>query len=164
MSYKDAEKNKQYYKAYRKANPERLRAIEKAYYLANYDKIRARKKAYREVNKEKIKIKHKIWQKINPAKNREYSRKRRALERTTQVEPINEKKVYLRDGWICQHCKKRVNKKFSWPHPMCASLDHITPLNKGGTHTHDNVQLAHLGCNLRKYINILPQGEQLRMF
>lgn len=30
------------------------------------------------------------------------------------------------------------------------SIDHIRPLSKGGTHTWDNVQLAHLKCNIKK--------------
>jgi 5-methylcytosine-specific restriction endonuclease McrA len=37
------------------------------------------------------------------------------------------------------------------PDPMSPSLDHILPLSKGGTHEPRNVQLAHLGCNVRKY-------------
>ena len=30
------------------------------------------------------------------------------------------------------------------------TLDHIIPLSKGGSHTWDNVQLAHMGCNAGK--------------
>lgn len=30
------------------------------------------------------------------------------------------------------------------------SIDHIIPVSKGGTHTWDNVQLAHVGCNTLK--------------
>lgn len=30
------------------------------------------------------------------------------------------------------------------------TLDHIVPLSKGGTHTWDNVQLAHMSCNAGK--------------
>ena len=40
------------------------------------------------------------------------------------------------------------------PHADKASLDHIYPLSKGGTHTWDNVQMAHLGCNARKNANV----------
>ena len=34
--------------------------------------------------------------------------------------------------------------------PDCASLDHITPLSKGGTHTLDNVQIVHPVVNALK--------------
>ena len=175
MSYKDPKKKKQYYKAWIRRNLKKVKEDAKVYYLKNRDRIleqtktykevnKCKWKKYREINKEKINIKHKAWQKANPEKNREYARNHRALKRTTQVEPISEKLVYLRDGWICQHCKKRVNKSLKWPDPKSPSLDHIIPLNKDGTHTYNNVHLTHLNCNLTKYINILPQGEQLRLF
>ena len=47
---------------------------------------------------------------------------------------------------------------------MAASLDHIIPLSQGGTHTYNNVQLAHFLCNISKRDSLLPQGEQLRIF
>lgn len=144
-------------KAYRKANPESVRTSQKAWKELHG-------KAYKKANSQKIKAWHKAYHKINSEKKRDYNRKRRALKRATQVEVIKEKVVYLRDGWICQHCKKRVNKRFRYPHLMSASLDHIIPLNKGGTHTYTNVQLAHLGCNLSKHDRVLPQGEQMRWF
>ncbi|GAG45546.1 unnamed protein product [marine sediment metagenome] len=181
---------KAYRKAYYKANYQKISAQKKVYCKANAEKIKARKKAYYQANKEAIKVKRriyykanhekilvyfkarreahpeyqKIWEQTNPEKCREKSRKRRALKYKTQIEPINEKVVYLRDGWTCQHCKKRVNKKFKWPHPMSRSLDHIIPLSQGGTHTYGNIQVAHLGCNLIKNNNLLPQGEQTRLF
>jgi 5-methylcytosine-specific restriction endonuclease McrA len=36
------------------------------------------------------------------------------------------------------------------PSPWSVSLDHIVPVSKGGTHTRDNVQAAHLRCNQAK--------------
>lgn len=37
----------------------------------------------------------------------------------------------------------------------CATIDHIIPLSKGGTHTYNNVQLAHYICNSKKSDKIL---------
>ncbi len=51
--------------------------------------------------------------------------------------------VFKRYKGICAICGL-------WVPAGKASLDHTKPLSKGGTHTHDNVQLAHLRCNLRK--------------
>lgn len=56
------------------------------------------------------------------------------------------------DG-ICQLCGQKVDKtnivnghiRKNYP-----TVDHIIPLSKGGTHTWDNVQLAHMGCNSGK--------------
>ena len=57
--------------------------------------------------------------------------------------------IYERDGWVCGICHKRVNNRLKYPHPMSASLDHIVSIRHGGTHTRDNVQIAHLRCNVR---------------
>lgn len=66
---------------------------------------------------------------------------------------ISLKRLYERDGGVCQICGlptdpydikgRRVGKNYP-------TLDHITPLSKGGSHTWDNVQLAHLACNSAK--------------
>ena len=60
--------------------------------------------------------------------------------------------LYLKYQGVCQLCHQTVppvdeHKAYR----DRASIDHIIPLSKGGTHTHDNVQLAHLGCNSRKH-------------
>ncbi|WP_283775770.1 HNH endonuclease [Rhizomonospora bruguierae] len=36
------------------------------------------------------------------------------------------------------------------PHPMSFVVDHIVPLNRGGTDTLDNTQPAHWRCNRQK--------------
>jgi 5-methylcytosine-specific restriction endonuclease McrA len=43
-----------------------------------------------------------------------------------------------------------VDKRLAWPDPKSASLDHVRPISRGGSHTYFNVQLAHLTCNLKK--------------
>ncbi|QDM56277.1 HNH endonuclease [Gordonia phage SweatNTears] len=64
--------------------------------------------------------------------------------------PIIEEEVFIRDGWICQLCADPVDPDDKHPSKWSPSLDHIIPLSRGGTHTWDNVQLAHLGCNSSK--------------
>lgn len=159
----NAKKVKAQRKAYREANLEKAKLWQKTYRDAHPEEVKAQRKAYNKANKEKMNAQNRASRKAKPEKTRDQNRKRRALKRTTRVERISEKIVYLRDGGICQHCKKRVDKKLKNRHPMSASLDHIVPLSKGGTHTYNNVQLAHLGCNVSKGNNLLPQGEQLRL-
>lgn len=76
--------------------------------------------------------------------------KRRAQKSTTQVEDIEPRDIYERDIWLCGLCSTPVDPDVAWPDPMSPSLDHIQPLSKGGAHTYENVQLAHLTCNVSK--------------
>lgn len=65
-------------------------------------------------------------------------------------EPYYRIDIFIRDGWVCQLCHETVDAELVYPDPGTASIDHITPLSKGGHDTHDNIALAHLGCNWAK--------------
>jgi 5-methylcytosine-specific restriction endonuclease McrA len=54
--------------------------------------------------------------------------------------------LYERDEGICQICEEPCPQEH-------ASIDHITAVSKGGSHTWDNVQLAHRLCNSIKGAN-----------
>lgn len=70
----------------------------------------------------------------------------------------NKKKI-LKLQSVCGICGKPVDKRIKYPDPMCAVIDHIIPVSKGG-HPSDinNLQLAHNTCNRNKsdktYINL----------
>lgn len=72
--------------------------------------------------------------------------------------------IFQRDGWRCGICRKAINPKLKFPHPMSKSIDHIVPFARGGGHTKDNVQAAHLQCNSLKQDNTTERGEQLMLF
>ena len=65
--------------------------------------------------------------------------------------------MYERDGWVCQLCIEPVDPELRYPDHMSASLDHVIPLSRGGHHTWENVQLAHLICNTRKCARIAEE-------
>ena len=69
--------------------------------------------------------------------------------------------IYRRDAGRCQLCGQRVHKRFRYPHPESATVDHIVPITQGGRHAEDNVQLAHARCNLAK--GNRPCRSQLRL-
>ena len=51
---------------------------------------------------------------------------------------------------VCGICGLPVDKSLKYPNQMCATVDHIIPLNKGGTNELSNLQLAHRFCNRQK--------------
>jgi 5-methylcytosine-specific restriction endonuclease McrA len=83
------------------------------------------------------------------------------LDNEFTIEMVVAKVVYARDKWRCGLCHGKVNPKLRAPDPMAASLDHVIPISRGGSHTYANVQCAHLGCNVRK--NNRGAGEQLAL-
>lgn len=63
---------------------------------------------------------------------------------------INNYDVFEFYNWICIICDEDIDPDIPWPDKMSATLDHIVPLSKGGTHTWDNVAPSHLLCNADK--------------
>jgi len=87
---------------------------------------------------------------------------RRARLHNCQYERVNRKAVYARDGFICQICHLPVDMNLKHPDLMSPTLDHIVPLAKGGAHTFNNCQLAHMICNSTKrdlLLNIMGAGQ-----
>lgn len=75
---------------------------------------------------------------------------RRAKKTGAYYERFDIEEIFNRDKWTCQLCGGEVDRFEPYPGKKSASLDHVIPLSKGGTHTPANVQLAHLICNLKK--------------
>jgi 5-methylcytosine-specific restriction endonuclease McrA len=92
---------------------------------------------------------------------------RRALSKTNgRIEMINPKDIFERDGWRCQLCGKKVDKRLyktkgTRRYPNAPSIDHIIPISKGGEHVRANVQCACYICNCKKGARELGQ---LRLF
>lgn len=63
---------------------------------------------------------------------------------------FKDQEIFDRDGWRCGICGGHVDPAVRWPDPWSASLDHIVPMSLGGPHRPDNVQCAHLRCNILK--------------
>ena len=92
-------------------------------------------------------------------------RKRRELKREKRIKANGEadrditlKRLYTRDGGICYLCGKpcnyedyrRSDKGAFIAGKLYPSIDHVKPLSHGGTHTWDNIRLAHMICNSHK--------------
>lgn len=58
--------------------------------------------------------------------------------------------IFERDDYVCAICGEAIDPQLNWPHRLCATVDHIIPLRRGGTDEPDNLQAAHRGCNVSK--------------
>lgn len=66
--------------------------------------------------------------------------------------------LWVRDAGICQLCGIPIKRElYKWPHPLSLSIDHVFPVSRGGTHDIDNLQIAHLDCNMRKSAKIVKR-------
>ena len=138
-----AEQKRQYFKAWREANKERMAEHSRRFRERNPDKVSATVKAWREENPEQVR-----------ALVRKGAAKRRRLKADGPIDNgITAQAVAKRDDMVCAECQCIVE-----PHPggYLASgwtIGHIVPLSKGGTHTWDNVQCECHSCNASKGAN-----------
>lgn len=60
------------------------------------------------------------------------------------------RRIYERDGYVCQLCGVEVDPAIPYPDPWAATLDHVIPMSAGGGGEDSNLQLAHMVCNAKK--------------
>lgn len=121
------------------------------------EKKRVHAKQYRETHKDIEKARLQKWKIENPEKYKAYHTRTKLKNRCTTVdfdEDITLEKLYNRAGGICSLCGGRCDyddyifKDTTFiAGNKYPSIDHITPLSKGGSHMWNNVQLAHKQCN-----------------
>jgi 5-methylcytosine-specific restriction endonuclease McrA len=61
--------------------------------------------------------------------------------------PVVPSAIYERDEWRCWLCGDAIPRDVVVPHDLAATVDHVTPISKGGLHTPLNVRAAHFICN-----------------
>ena len=102
--------------------------------------------------------------------SREVSRKKSNAKRReiidASTDAISLSALYRRDQGICYLCGEKCDYKdrriaSDGKTIICGeqypSIDHIVPLSRGGSHTWENVKLAHRGCNSAKSIKEQPK-------
>lgn len=74
----------------------------------------------------------------------------------------DEQKIIITSGKKCNKMSYRIDSGNFIVGADYPSIDHLMPMSKGGTHTWDNVKLAHHGCNTLKRDKIIyeePSGQ-----
>ena len=65
---------------------------------------------------------------------------------TEFVDAPTRRAIYERDRWTCQLCLEPIDAGAT-EHADRASLAHIIPQSRGGSHEPSNLRMAHVGCN-----------------
>ncbi len=120
------------------------------WYEANKLQALAGAKAYAAKHPERTRSAKRKYSRTHPEVGRSAVHRRRARIRGAITEKFLDEEIYERDNWICQLCGEAIDSKAEKSSSRKKSLDHIVPISKGGSHTRDNVQAAHLDCNIRK--------------
>lgn len=125
---------------YRKANPELMRQRRLAWKRANPDKNVASVVAYQRRNPEKRAIATKKYRESNRDKYSVWSRQRQAKVKNCKTYILTDKEINKLYRDPCAVCGKTTNQ----------TIDHIIPIDLGGSHGIGNLQTLCLSCNSSK--------------
>jgi 5-methylcytosine-specific restriction endonuclease McrA len=78
------------------------------------------------------------------------NQRRRASMRGAFIQDVDVRVLLDLQGGACFLCSQPILSNIKHPDPMSLSLDHITPLARGGSHSYANCAATHLRCNLVK--------------
>lgn len=62
----------------------------------------------------------------------------------------------------CCLCGHHIDRTLRSPHPDSYTLEHLTPIARGGTRDIDNIDFAHYGCNAQKQDRTLEEYREWR--
>lgn len=133
-------------KLYAAKNKPKVAAYHALHYERNKEKYIERNRARYLKSSKVINKKNAEWKKINSDLVKVYNQNRKAKKRM-QVGQISRgivKKLMTLQGGHCINCKTNL-------HDSGHHLDHIMPIDLGGLHTDENLQLLCPKCNLRKF-------------
>lgn len=128
-------------KRVRRTQPERERARVRRQYEKHRARVLAHQKAYIQRRLQRDPIGFRLAR-------RNSSARRRSRIVSTAVGRISYQRIMKRDRMTCHLCKRKVRVRE-------LEFDHVIPLAKNGTHTEENIAVAHRSCNKRKSANVL---------
>jgi len=143
--------SKEYFKDYYLKNREKKLKYQKQYYLKNKKKIDKYRKEYSIKNKDKEDNWKEKWREENYQKYLENGRLQSQNRRNPKLGKLTKKiikNVYNNNIEKFKRLKCIICNKFIYKNQW--SLEHKTPICRGGTHNINNLGISHLKCNQRK--------------
>lgn len=144
------ERAKSYASAYRKAHPGASTGHMAAWRKANPEKAKAAAAAYRKTNHDRVKASGIAWRTANPERNQTKSRRHRVRKLGAAGSHTTEQWLALLAtyGGYCAYCGHAATT---------LTMDHWTPLYRGGSDDIDNILPACKLCNSSKGTKIGPE-------
>lgn len=116
------------------------------WYHANKDKAQARLRQWRQSNPEKVREERRSWDRRNPGRRAFAEAQRRASLNATPAEI-----ALTRPQWAAIKAAYAQRCAYCGVRPPALTMDHVTPLVRGGKHTAANIIPACKSCNSRKH-------------
>ena len=161
---------------YRIANSDKIREAKKSDALAHPGRIHAAQAMYRETHREQIRAIQKAYEARHPERIKEQARQRSARYRAAHPDKVRTYYTTHPEMRYAIEARRRAQKKQApqndftaaqWKEMQAAynhrcaycgkrakghlTIDHITPLSKGGPHTASNIVPACRQCNSKKF-------------
>ena len=146
VKQRKAEYTKQYLMQWRKDNPD----CYKKYYYANLQKCRERHARWRESHKEHIAELRRRYSASNPDKVGEHRARRAQVELDGNATPELIQAKWEAGSHTCILCGQPIDDTLPPRHPASRTIEHLTPIVRGGRHDLDNIDFAHWRCNSQK--------------
>jgi 5-methylcytosine-specific restriction endonuclease McrA len=137
-------------KEWERLNPDKKRAQDARYYRRHRERHLAGSQRWVEQNRDRSNGYKKKWRKSNPLKLREIKHRRRARQYGTRIGRISYRAILEREAGICYLCQQPIPAE-------SINFEHVIPLARGGTHTQDNIRIAHEHCNKKKGAKLLAE-------
>lgn len=189
--YRDnAEHLKAYAKDYARNNPDKIKSANKIHYQKNKDAIDARNKEWAEKHPERVKEIKRAYIERDPERRRKQAREypHRHPERTKERARLGRRNypATARRSYT-EYRKRKMNAegtytnqdvrnlfedqeercffcgiRISWNIPADYHIDHLMPLNRGGSNWPDNLVLACGSCNSSRQDRTVEEWQKVR--
>ena len=139
------------HRAYNAENSEKLNAASARRYVAKREEISAKHRTYYEANKEKRGVQIKAYRKEHPEVGQAASSRRRARMAAAPINDLTSAQwetIKRHYNYCCAYCPDTCWRCRQKKHKL--TIDHVTPVSKGGSHTMSNIVPACSTCNKRK--------------
>lgn len=138
-------------------NPDALAEYKKKWANAHRTDLAARRRKKYLANKDEIQERNRRWKVDNPDKVAAYVHRRAQLELEGNASDSAIREKWESSDKTCILCGKKIPTNLPPLHPKARTIEHLTPLHRGGRHDIDNIDFAHRSCNASKGTKTLEE-------